>query len=514
MRNDAVSATVNSQETGSQNHVPVIGIAAVLFVCICYAANLLFCQWSVLSYFPYLFTNSDMYSNLQWAKSILAQGWLNPHPYHPYTDWMQKVGTQQEWLHWWGGAATFQQAPLYAYFLSLCQWLSPNLIVAEVAQALLAVGLCALLGRLTYEVTQSRAAGWTAFGLAAAYSPFYAYSWTPLRDLLGWVITAALLLSLVRLQRKNWAETAGIRAGLITGLLLGLGFLARETFLLIAPVVLAFLAWQSWQRRQSRALAACFAGFCVCLAPLAVRNLVVGLPPLALSNRFADTFIQGHSARGHPYLYIVPDDMRSLMEQSEQGQMALVRATLKTHGGLWPLCRFELSKMLSLLDPYEPPDNLSIYYIAEFSPLVRFGLRHWMLLVPGLGGLIWTLVHRDRRHAWLWLLFPMMLAGVLVGVPVSRYRQTLAVFWIPWASCLLLWLFQERKDLRKVGAVSASLLVGWALCLGPFSRQPAAAYERPAEFQLSAFIYDQLGLTNEAAQVRATIREKFPGVQP
>jgi 4-amino-4-deoxy-L-arabinose transferase-like glycosyltransferase len=296
---------------------------------------------------------------------------------------------------------------------------------------------------------------------------------------------------------------------LITGLLLGLGFLARETFLLIAPAVLGVLAWQGWQRRQPRVLAACVAGFCVCLAPLAVRNLAVGLPPLALSNRFADTFIQGHSARGHPYLYVVPDDMRALMEQSQQGDVALVRATLKTHDGVWPLCRFELSKMFSLLDPYEPPDNLSIYYIAEFSPLVRFGLRHWMLIVPGLGGLIWSAIRRDRRHAWLWLLFPMALAGVLVGVPVSRYRQALAVFWIPWACCLFLWVFQERAHPKKVAAVCAALLAGWALCLGPFSRQPKAAYERPAEFQLSAFIYDQLGLTNEAAQVRTTMAEKF-----
>jgi len=53
--------------------------------------------------------------------------------------------------------------------------------------------------------------------------------------------------------------------------------------------------------------------------------------------------------------------------------------------------RRTVSQLRSLLDPFEPSDNLSIYFVARISPVVRFGLKYWMIVVPGLGGLMLTL---------------------------------------------------------------------------------------------------------------------------
>ncbi len=121
--------------------------------------------------------------------------------------------------------------------------------------------------------------GWLAFWLAALYSPYYAYSWTLLRDLLGWIITAILLLLLLELdlsgankRKTNWLMCA-------VGFALGLGYLARETFFLIIPLVLAALAVRVIRSRNYPAftcltLSACSSRF----SPLLIRNAQVGAP--------------------------------------------------------------------------------------------------------------------------------------------------------------------------------------------------------------------------------------------
>src|SRR5207244_1386576 len=131
----------------------------------------------------------------------------------------------QDWVRWWGGEATYQQSPLYAYLISTFQRFTNDLIYIEIFQAAISVLLCVLLGFLGFELTQSKAGGWIAFVIAGAYAPFYAYSFALLRDSLSWAITAGLLLSLTRLQQVSWQELKASKVASLTGVLLGLGFL-------------------------------------------------------------------------------------------------------------------------------------------------------------------------------------------------------------------------------------------------------------------------------------------------
>jgi len=75
-----------------------------------YAANLIYCQHSVLQLLDAGASDSDMHANLMWAKGIREQGWLNPRPYHPWTNWMQLIAPYPQWVEWWGGEQTFQQS--------------------------------------------------------------------------------------------------------------------------------------------------------------------------------------------------------------------------------------------------------------------------------------------------------------------------------------------------------------------------------------------------------------------
>ena len=484
-------------------------IAGVL-VCAAYAYQVYACAASPLAYFPYLFTNSDMHANLLWAKSIREQGWLNPSPHHPYNDWMQMLGTYDEWLKWWGGAPVFQQSPLYAYLLAVAQWVSEDLIYVFVLQALGAIALSACLGLIAAKVSGNRTAGWIGFGLAAAYAPFLGYSQVLVRDTLGWLLIAGLILTLIQLDEKSDETRWRRRLSLTAGVLLGLGFLARESFALFIPVVWAVCLTRFWKRRDWASAALMTGATCVVFVPLVLRNSAVGAPLFSTSNRFPEAFILGHARTAHPYRFVIPRETRNILEASEGKSGRLVAETLKTHTGVGGWMSLQFRKAASLLDPFESADNVSLYYIEKISPLVRLGVKHWMILVPGLGGLILSLCWRDRRHFWLWILFPLTLASVLVSLPLSRYRQPLALWWIPWTAFFIVSIIRMAAiQPRQAGGLAAAVVAGWILCLGPLARHPRSAYDRPAEYKMALRVYEKLGQEDKAEAMRTLLREKF-----
>ncbi len=66
----------------------------------------------------FIFTESDMYAFWQWAQTILAGDLLGRNTYHPYFDWMKYFAPLETWYRWWGGKQSFQQAPLYPYWVA------------------------------------------------------------------------------------------------------------------------------------------------------------------------------------------------------------------------------------------------------------------------------------------------------------------------------------------------------------------------------------------------------------
>jgi 4-amino-4-deoxy-L-arabinose transferase-like glycosyltransferase len=492
-----------------RNRTMVLGaIAAVVAL---YLINVWFCARSAAFYMPYAYLSSDMHANLLWAESISKQGWLNPSPYHPYLDWMERVGKYEEWERWWQTPKIFQQSPLYAYVLAGFRAFSEDLLYPILFQAALAVALCGCLGRITARISGNNKAGWIAFGVAGLYAPFHLYSTMILRDMLAFFIAGALLLVLVELQQEAASPRARRWLSAGAGLLLGLGFLTRESFFLIVPMVWAMGGWLLW-RRNEKLNAALVVGLTVLtLSPLFIRNAVVGAPLLSSSNRFPEAFIQGHARGTMAWGLVIPNESRQILERSQGRSLAVVRETLATHDhpGTW--LKLMGAKLLMLLDPFEMPDNVSFYFMERISPVIRFGLEYWMIVVPGIGGLIMGLLKRDQRHLWLWLLLPTLIAGVILGVALSRYRQILAVLWIPWAGYFLfqIWL-QARENWRRAAMLVGACVAGWLMVLGPLSRVPREYYERRAEYFIAAKIYDSMQQPEKAAEMRAILQQYFP----
>jgi hypothetical protein len=244
--------------------------------------------------------------------------------------------------------------------------------------------------------------------------------------------------------------------------------------------------------------------------PLVIRNGMVGASLLSTSNRFPEAFILGHARTAHPYRFVIPRETRHILEASEGRPARLVSETLATHPRVSSWLRQQFLKAASLFDPYESPDNVSLYYLERVSPLVRWGVKHWMILIPGLGGLLFSIMSRDRRHFWLWILFPLALASVLVSLPLSRYRQPLALWWIPWAAYFLVAVARMASSRpRQAGGLAAAVVAGWLVCLGPLARHPKSAYDRPQEYKVALRVYEQLGQQEKAEAMRVFLHERF-----
>jgi 4-amino-4-deoxy-L-arabinose transferase-like glycosyltransferase len=335
-----------------------------------------------------------------------------------------------------------------------------------------------------------------------------------LRDGLGWLLTAALLWALAELDDNDWREKGSARLGWLAGVLLGLGFLAKETYLLLIPAVWGALGILSWRRGQGwGTVARVVAGTLLAVAPLAMRNAMVGAPVLSSSNRFAESFILGNAEGASPYRTVIPTEIGEILRETQGQGLAVIQATVSSHpDGMAGVMRLQMAKLLSLLDPYESPDNLSFYFVAHISPVVRFGLRYWILVPPGLAGLCLGIWRRDRAHFWIWVMLPVFVIGLLMGIPVSRYRQALMLFLMPCAAYFLVSLkdLLQQGKLRSLAYGLLALLAGWIGVLGPLARQPRERYERVSEYLVSAQIYHQLGDSRSEQAMREIIRQRFP----
>jgi hypothetical protein len=103
----------------------------------------------------------------------------------------------------------------------------------------------------------------------------------------------------------------------------------------------------------------------------------------------------------------------------------------------------------------------------------------------------------------------------LIGSPLSRYRQSLALLWIPWAALFLVALWSHfPRNRRAFGTMLAALVLGWAACLTVFARMPKSEYERPGEYRMIILFYERAGQTEQAEAMKRLFREKFPGQEP
>ncbi len=458
---EAGQAVGTPPESGPTRRTATVGLIAVLGVGL--AVRLLH-LWAISgtgwSRIGTVSSDSDMYANVQWAQRILAGDWLGRDTYHPSFEWMKAIAPQETWYRWWGGKEVFQQAPLYPYLLATMLGVCRGSVTGVLlVQLLLGAFQPLVIYRLATRVFDVRVA-LVAAGLTAVYGPLIFHQGVLLRDWLPPLLEPLALLALLKAREDGRGRT-----WCLAGACLGLAVLAKETILVFLPWVLLWILLDHRRvRRQAiRPVALVVLGLLISLSPLLLRNLTVGAPLFALSNRAAEGLIEGNAADGVPVGLQHPPSMGAILELSQGRLWAVVRETLGTYRGDWVwFVKLQLLKLRALMDPFEAPNNVSFAYGAELSPVLRFTLGYGLVLPLGLAGLL-VLRRASWRHRLL-AMYGLAIAAGLMTVPImGRYRLVLVPVLILLAAALLV---QLGAAIHR-GAIRAAVgPLGLALALG------------------------------------------------
>jgi tetratricopeptide (TPR) repeat protein len=380
-----------------------------------------------------------------------------------YDRWAREIAGG-DWLG--HGRGVFFQAPLYPYLLAiLYKAFGPRLDAAYLAQIGLAVAGCYALYRAGRAMAGERA-GRAAAALAAVYGPFLFYDAQLLKESLA-VTTVCFLLWAMAWAAGAGSEAAtpaaetatagsqataasdvstavsaaatapseaatGARRGaaerwLLVGFLLGVLALLRENALLVVPFLLP-LAWSDGRagagagagpgrraalagraalaERTGRA-AAFLAGVALALAPVALRNGLVGGDFLPTTSQGGVNFFIGNNPRADgTYRPIVPGKQIPELERREPARIAeqvlgrpltpagvsrywLHRALAWARSHPGDFLHLTLRKLGLFWSWYEWPDAVDYYYLRGLSPVYRLPLLEFggvtLLAALGLG---------------------------------------------------------------------------------------------------------------------------------
>lgn len=173
----------------------------------------------------------------------------------------------------WIGTRVFFMGPLYPYFLAIVYKIAgPGLLTVKIVQGVLG-GLSAGLTFLLAREIFGKVAGLIAGFLAAVYVPFIFYDSSLLFPVLATLLNTAMLYFLYRGVLRG-----GEGDYLLAGLLAGLSAAGNASVLAFGPPAFAFilLYGKAPFRRKSRKAAVFVVGVALIVAPIMLRNAVLG----------------------------------------------------------------------------------------------------------------------------------------------------------------------------------------------------------------------------------------------
>lgn len=337
----------------------------------------------------------------------------------------------------------FYRAPLYPYLMALVIRVLGNPL-PWMAILQVGCGLCSIyfVSRLADRIGGARA-GLAAALLLALYGPMIAAESKLLATSLGLTLHLATLLMALR-----HAEHPRMRRGLAAGLLLGFACLVRPQWLgltLLLPLVLSAEWGRGWLLPCVRRWAPFWLGAALIVAPVALRNRLVGHDWVLISSNGGMTFFQGNNEENQSGLLTIvkkfdlfgsATEQRALetrVAEREMGRSLKASETsrfwtrqaldfITGHPGAW--LKLEGKKLYRFVTGYEYADNYS-YYIerGRLWPLLLTFAPFGLFLALGAAG--FCLGSGRDAQAWRVTLLSATygLLGCLAFYVSSRYRM-------------------------------------------------------------------------------------------
>lgn len=351
-----------------------------------------------------------------------------------YDAWAREVASGQ-----WLGREVFYQAPLYPYFLAtIYATVGRDLAVARVVQAMLGAVACVLLAFAGTRFFGRRVGLLAGLLLAAWPSAIFADGLIQ-KSVLDTFFVCALLAGLaVALESSRPARW------MLPGIALGALALTRENALVFLPLLVGFVALRHRGRPAVavRAVAALGIGAALLLAPVAIRNRVVGGELHLTTSQFGTNFFIGNNelaTGGYRALRFARGDVQfERRDATELAEQALGRPLtpsevsrywtgralefIAREPGRW--LRLMGRKAVLFVSRVETGDAEDQYTYGDWSVLLR-------LLTPILGfGLLVPLAVAGIVLAWdrgparlLAALLAAYAATVVATFVMARYRH-------------------------------------------------------------------------------------------
>jgi len=382
-----------------------------------------------------------------WAKEILAGDWL--------------------------GDGVLFLGPLYPAFMAAVYALfGMSLPALKAVQAVIGAGACVLVWGLARELFDRRVA-LLAGAIAAFYGMHVFYGGTVMIVNLQVPLVVGLVWAALRALRRptlpGWA---------LCGLLLGLSALARQTILLLAPIVALWILFGmagplSFGRRF--AFGATFGVVILALIlPFSVRNYVAGGDLVLLNSTGGANFYMGNQAAadgtwqvpsiGSKHRVDNPRAMRDAFQRaaedatgrslkpSETSSYWLSRGMDEIRADPARWLRLEARKFGLFWNTFEVWNNRSVEVSKRFSSVLRMPLLTFGVLAPfALLGLGLT-ARRWREFVPIHGAIASYLASALIFFVLSRYRLPATVLLIPFAAFAVV----DLMDCLRIRAFRAS----------------------------------------------------------
>ena len=394
----------------------------------------------------------------------------------------------------WIGHDVFYQAPLYPYFLGVIYKLfGHSLLTVRIIQTMVGSASCALVGAATARLVSRRAGLLAGFALAL-YAPAIFFD-----GLIQKSVLDVFFVSLALWVMSRIISPAFNKEWLLLGLALGGLALTRENAMVFVAVlgIWALAGATSADRTRSPsfsaragAAAALAVGLAIVLAPVALRNYMVGGGFYVTTSQFGSNFYIGNNPRSDGtyaslrYGRGSPEFER--IDATELAEHALGRtltpaevssywtdqtmAFITSQPGAW--LKLMARKFLLLWNADEMLDTESQETYEEWSaPLWLLSwVGHFGVLVPlAVIGMFAT--WPERRRFWVfYLMIAAYSASVIMFYVFARYRFPLVPLLMLFASA------GSRPDARACAPAGDGSLP--AACLLARARPREAATTR------------------------------------
>ena len=452
---------------------------------------------------------TDMHYYDSWARQIAAGDWLSRSVRVPMHSWHQLIARAhlQEHPHaagtpvvvagphaddaerlWaeWLETPRFYQDPLYPYLVAITyRVMGADVRYVFVWQLALGVIATALVWAVTRRYFGDGAA-LIAGMLALLAAPLLYYEMILLKE--STIAFAGLLI--VWLLDRAW--TSGRWPAYLTlGLALGSATLLKSTFALFIVCAAAAVIWT--YRREGRrlgvALGALLAGLIVAVSPLVIRNLAVGVSPLALGSTGPLTFAISNQPDYRPATGFSLDPARiaRVVGQREADGLGVVLDTIGAHTPRTG-ARLLWQKFDRLWHWYEIPNNEDFYYVRLWVPILQWlPATFWVCAPLAWVGLVTTM--RRARVTWpLLVLVGASIAPLLIFYVLGRFRTAVLAGLLPLAAAGLVQLVGwARAGAYRPALVAVAAVIGLAVWTGR-PLPPGQSSIRPGDWMLPLVI--------------------------